>query len=65
MSGGDEERLLGLLTHHRAYTGSDPRPARSSTAGPAYRPKFVKVMPVEYRRAIREMGRDRLPQAAE
>ena len=30
-----------------------------------YRDKFVKVMPVEYRRALREMERARMPVAAE
>ena len=30
-----------------------------------YRPKFVKVMPVEYRRALREMEEQRLGVAAQ
>jgi glutamate synthase (NADPH/NADH) large chain len=64
MSVGDEERLLGLLKKHLAYTGSARAQAILSDWA-AFRPKFVKVMPVEYRRAIREMGRERLLQAAE
>ncbi|WP_375460348.1 glutamate synthase large subunit [uncultured Enterovirga sp.] len=64
MTGGDEERLLALLQKHLAYTDSARAKAILDNWA-EYRPKFVKVMPVEYRRAIREMGRDRLPQAAE
>ena len=64
MSGGDEERLTALLTNHRAYT--DSARARDILDNWAeYRTKFVKVMPVEYRRAIREMERGRMLQAAE
>ena len=64
MSGGDENRLVGLLRNHLAQTGS-ARAQAILDDWTGYRPKFVKVMPVEYRRAIREMGRERLPQAAE
>jgi glutamate synthase (NADPH/NADH) large chain len=64
MSGGDEERLLGLLKNHVAYTGST-RAQAILDGWTEFRPRFVKVMPVEYRRAIREMERERMPQAAE
>ena len=64
MSGRDEERLTDLLKNHLAYTGSTR--AKDILDGWAeYRTKFVKVMPVEYRRAIREMERGRMLQAAE
>jgi glutamate synthase (NADPH/NADH) large chain len=64
MSGHDEERLMQLLQNHLTYTGSDR--ARAILADwPSYRTKFVKVMPVEYRRALREMERGRMLQAAE
>jgi glutamate synthase (NADPH) large chain len=64
MSGHDEERLLQLISNHHAYTGSTRAKAiLDDWAG--YRTKFVKVMPVEYRRALQEMEKVRLLQAAE
>jgi glutamate synthase (NADPH/NADH) large chain len=64
MSGHDEERLLQLLTNHHAYTGSARAKAiLDDWAG--FRTRFVKVMPVEYRRALQEMERFRMLQAAE
>src|SRR6187551_1183350 len=45
----DEERLRQLIERHLHYTGSER--ARAILADwSAYLPKFVKVMPVEYRR---------------
>ena len=52
----DEERLRQLVANHLHYTGS----ARAKSIlddWAAYLPKFVKVMPVEYRRALEEMAR--------
>ena len=64
MSGPDEERLMQMLTNHVDYTGSER--ARTILDNWAdYRTKFVKVMPVEYRRALREMEQARSLQAAE
>ncbi len=64
MSGHDEERLMQMLTNHVDYTGSER--ARTILDNWAdYRTKFVKVMPVEYRRALREMEQARALQAAE
>ncbi|ALA16628.1 glutamate synthase [Chelatococcus sp. CO-6] len=64
MSGHDEERLMQLIANHLLYTGSARAKAiLDDWAG--YRTKFVKVMPVEYRRALREMERLRTLQAAE
>ena len=52
----DEQRLLHLINRHVHYTNSQR--ARSILANWAiYRPKFVKVMPVEYRRALMEIER--------
>ena len=52
----DEERLYQLIERHLHYTGSER--ARAILADwSAYLPKFVKVMPVEYRRALEEMAR--------
>jgi glutamate synthase (NADPH/NADH) large chain len=64
MTSHDEERLYQLISNHVHFTGS--------TRGKAilddwanYRPKFRKVMPVEYRRALIEMERMRMGVAAE
>ena len=64
MSGHDEERLSQLLTNHLKYTGS-PRAKAILDDWASYRTRFVKVMPVEYRRALREMEMARMPVAAE
>ncbi len=50
----DEERLFQLISNHAHYTGSD-RARTILENWEEYRPKFVKVMPVEYRRALQEM----------
>ncbi|WP_245411069.1 glutamate synthase large subunit [Microvirga flavescens] len=64
MSGSDEERLMQLISNHHTYTGS-ARAKEILDNWPTYRTKFVKVMPVEYRRALQEMDRLRTLQAAE
>jgi glutamate synthase (NADPH/NADH) large chain len=64
MSGHDEERLMQMLTNHVDYTGSETA-KRILENWADYRTKFVKVMPVEYRRALREMEQARSLQAAE
>ncbi len=64
MTRHDEERLVQLITNHVHYTGSARAKAiLADWAG--YRPKFRKVMPVEYRRALIEMERLRMSVAAE
>jgi glutamate synthase (NADPH/NADH) large chain len=50
----DERRLRGLIENHQRYTGSD-RARVILDDWDNYLTKFVKVMPVEYRRALREM----------
>ncbi|HEX2553594.1 MAG TPA: glutamate synthase large subunit [Microvirga sp.] len=64
MSGHDEERLMQLISNHHAYTGST-RAKAILDDWEAYRTRFVKVMPVEYRRALQEMERARFQVAAE
>ncbi|MDF2372850.1 MAG: glutamate synthase large subunit [Rhizobiaceae bacterium] len=64
MTRHDEERLKQLIANHVHYTGSDRgRDILDNWA--EYRPKFRKVMPVEYRRALEEMERMRMGVAAE
>jgi glutamate synthase (NADPH) large chain len=64
MSGRDEERLMQLIHTHFSYTGSN-RAKEILDNWDTYRTKFVKVMPVEYARALREMEQARLQMAAE
>jgi len=63
MTSHDEERLYQLVSNHLHYTGSAR--ARAILENWAdYRPKFRKVMPVEYRRALEDMERMRRGAAA-
>ncbi|PCI32937.1 MAG: glutamate synthase large subunit [Alphaproteobacteria bacterium] len=55
MSGNDVERLVTLLENHVRHTGS-VRAQAILDDQEHYLPKFVKVMPVEYRRALQEMA---------
>jgi glutamate synthase (NADPH/NADH) large chain len=55
MSGNDKERLIQLLENHKRYTGSE-RAKTILDNFDDYLPKFVKVMPVEYKRALEEMA---------
>jgi glutamate synthase (NADPH/NADH) large chain len=50
----DAERLHQLIANHARYTGSK-RAKDILAAWNEYLPKFRKVMPVEYRRALQEM----------
>ena len=59
MTSQDAERLHQLIARHAHYTNS----ARAKTIlddWVAYQPKFKKVMPVEYRRALAEMTKHQL-----
>jgi glutamate synthase (NADPH/NADH) large chain len=58
MTRHDDERLHQLISNHLHYTGSS-RAKQILDNWVEMRPKFVKVMPVEYRRAIREMEQTR------
>jgi len=51
----DEHALRELVENHLRYTGS-ARAKQILDAWSAYLPKFVKVMPIEYRRALHEIA---------
>ncbi|MBN9345501.1 MAG: glutamate synthase large subunit [Devosia sp.] len=66
LSNGDANRLKALVQRHRSFTGSTV--AETILANwETYLPKFKKVMPVEYRRALAELEKEqaRLQVAAE
>ena len=55
VGGSDDAMLKSLVQRHLLYTGSDrARVILENWA--AYLPRFVKVMPLEYRRALAEMA---------
>jgi len=55
VGGSDDAMLKSLVQRHLLYTGSQrARVILENWA--AYLPKFVKVMPLEYRRALAEMA---------
>jgi glutamate synthase (NADPH/NADH) large chain len=56
MSRGDAERLHRLVANHARFTGSK-RAAEILANWAEYLPRFRKVMPVEYRRALAELAR--------
>ncbi|WP_048647484.1 glutamate synthase large subunit [Nitratireductor soli] len=64
MTRHDEERLAQLISNHLHFTGSE-RARTILDNWVDYRPKFRKVMPVEYRRALEDMERMKLGLAAE
>jgi glutamate synthase (NADPH/NADH) large chain len=55
MTRHDDERLRQLIKNHLKYTGST-RASEILKSWEYYRPKFVKVMPTEYRRALTEIA---------
>ncbi len=66
LANGDAKRLKALITRHKSFTGSSV--AETILANwDAYLPKFKKIMPVEYRRALAELEKEqaRLQVAAE
>ena len=66
LGSGDAERLKALITRHKSFTGSNV--AETILANwDAWLPKFKKIMPVEYRRALAELEKEqaRLQMAAE
>jgi glutamate synthase (NADPH/NADH) large chain len=60
----DAERLRQLILNHVRYTGSS-RGQEILDNWDAYKGKFRKVMPVEYRRALNEMKAQQMPLAGE
>ncbi len=58
MTSNDLRRLRLLIENHRRYTGSER--ARDILENWAeYAPKFIKVMPVDYRQALEKMQQSR------
>ena len=55
MTRNDDERLRRLIENHFNYTSST-RASEILKNWEHYRPKFVKVMPTEYRRALAEIA---------
>jgi hypothetical protein len=60
LSSGDAERLKALIERHKNFTNSDVA-AKILENWASYLPKFKKVMPFEYRRALQGMRRSLLP----
>jgi glutamate synthase (NADPH/NADH) large chain len=54
---GDAERLFQLIARHKSFTGSS-RAEHILAHWDEYLPKFRKVMPVEYRRALAELEKE-------
>jgi glutamate synthase (NADPH/NADH) large chain len=54
----DAERLRMLISNHARYTNSK-RAAEILADWPCYHRLFRKVMPVEYRRALAEMAKEK------
>jgi glutamate synthase (NADPH/NADH) large chain len=55
---GDAERLYQLIARHKSFTGSS-RANHILSNWDEYLPKFRKVMPVEYRKALAKMEQER------
>ncbi|HWA18689.1 MAG TPA: glutamate synthase large subunit, partial [Devosia sp.] len=66
LANGDAKRLHALIARHKAFTGSSVA-AQILDDWANWLPKFKKVMPVEYRRALAELEKEqaRLQVAAE
>jgi glutamate synthase (NADPH/NADH) large chain len=54
MNGFDAQRIRMLIEKHHKYTGSR-QAAEILSDWNRYLPRFVKVMPVDYRRALAQM----------
>ena len=50
----DKERLKNLIENHHRYTNS-PKAKRILDNFENYLPKFIKVMPTEYKRVLMDM----------
>src|SRR6218665_1726480 len=55
---GDAERLYQLIARHKSFTGSSRANHILSNWG-EYLPKFRKIMPLEYRKALAAMEKER------
>jgi glutamate synthase (NADPH/NADH) large chain len=63
LSRADEELLKSLIAKHAQLSGSE-RAGDILAQWPKYRAKFVKVMPHEFRRALKEMAQQKQLEAA-
>ena len=63
MTRHDEQRLRTLIDKHRRYTGSE-KARRILENWSEYAPRFVKVMPVDYRQALEKMQKAQAQAAA-
>lgn len=54
----DARRLQILVARHAVYTGSEPA-QRVLAQWRELAPKFVKIMPLDYRRALQDMQKAR------
>ena len=63
MTRHDEQRLRTLIDKHRRYTGSE-KARRILENWSEYAPRFVKVMPVDYRLALEKMQKAQAQAAA-
>ena len=59
MTRHDEERLKSLISKHAKLTKSDVG-KKILDNWEDFRPKFLKVMPTEYRRALEEIKAEKL-----
>jgi glutamate synthase domain-containing protein 3 len=60
LTGEDEADLLvGLIEQHVAHTGKSPGPAGAGQIGQPGNPRFVKVMPKEYKRALARLEKEK------
>ncbi|MGR8933478.1 MAG: glutamate synthase large subunit [Gammaproteobacteria bacterium] len=59
MSSDDERRLYTLIERHRRYTDSS-RAKQILDNWKSYLPQFVKVMPVDYRKALEKMQQNQV-----
>jgi glutamate synthase (NADPH/NADH) large chain len=57
VAGNDDATLKSIIQRHLLYTGSE-RARRVLENWATYLPKFVKVMPLEYKRALSEMAEE-------
>jgi glutamate synthase (NADPH/NADH) large chain len=57
VAGNDEATIKGLVQRHLLFTGS-ARARRILENWATYLPRFVKVMPIVYRRALAEMAQE-------
>ncbi len=57
VAGNDAQLLKALIQRHLLHTGSE-RARRILENWATYLPRFVKVMPLEYRRALAEMAQE-------